>query len=87
VFFGGPSVGFTVSAKAAVDIGDQSISDDFKEEVESVDYGVVFGVGWESARFLLDGRYSWGLSVLSNDPNDADQARHRVISVLAGIRF
>ena len=87
VFFGGPSIGFNLLAKAAVDIGDQSISDDFKDQVESVDYGVVFGAGWEGARFLLDGRYSWGLSVLSNDPNDADQAKHRVISVLAGVRF
>jgi hypothetical protein len=76
-----------VLAKAAVDFGDQSISDDFKDQVESVDYGVVVGAGWEGARFLLDGRYTWGLSVLSNDPNDVDQARHRVISVLAGVRF
>jgi len=87
VVFGGPSIGFNVQAKATADIGDQSISDDFKDDVEDVDYGVVFGAGWEGGRFLLDARYSWGLSVLSTDPNDADQAKHRVISVLAGVRF
>ena len=87
VFFGGPSVGFTVRAHTTVEFGDQSISDDFKDQVESVDYGVVFGAGWEGDRFLLDGRYTWGLSVLSNDPNDADRAKHRVISLLAGVRF
>jgi len=87
VFFGGPSFGFNVLSKATIDFGDQSITDDFKDQVESFDYGVVFGAGWEGQRFLLDGRYTWGLSVLSKDTNDADQTKHRVISVLAGIRF
>ncbi len=76
-----------MKAKATADVGDQSITDDFRDDVEDVDYGVVFGAGWEGGRFLLDARYSWGLSVLSTDPNDADQAKHRVISVLAGVRF
>ena len=87
VFFGGPSIGFSVKAKASASIGDQEITDDFSDEVESVDYGVVFGAGWESGRFLIDARCTWGLSVLSNDADDADQARHRVIGVMAGVRF
>ncbi len=87
VLFGGPSIGFNVKAKASASVGDQEITDDFSDEVESVDYGVVFGAGWESGRFLIDARYTWGLSALSNDPNDADQAKHRVMSVMAGIRF
>lgn len=87
VLFGGPSIGFNVKAKASASIGEQEITDDFSDEVESVDYGLVFGAGWESGRFLIDGRYTWGLSVLSNDPDDADQARHRVIAVMAGFRF
>ena len=87
VFFGGPSIGFNVKAKASASIGDQEITDDFSDEVESVDYGIVFGAGWESGRFLIDARYTWGLSSLSNDSDDADQPRHRVIAVMAGIRF
>ena len=87
VFFGGPSIGFNIKAKASASVGDQEITDDFSDEVESVDYGVVFGAGWESGRFLIDARYTWGLSVLSSDADDTDQPRHRVISVMAGIRF
>ena len=87
ILFGGPSVGFNVKAKASASIGDQEITDDFSDEVESVDYALVFGAGWESGRFLIDGRYTWGLSVLSNDPDDADQTRHRVVAVMAGFRF
>jgi hypothetical protein len=87
VLFAGPSIGFNVQAKAAAGAGDLEVTDDFKDQVEDVDYGLVFGGAWESGRFLIEGRYSWGLSVLSNDPDDADQTRHRVISVMAGFRF
>jgi hypothetical protein len=87
VFFAGPAIGFNVLAKATVDIGGQSVSDDIKDEIESIDYAVVFGAGWEGQRFLLDGRYTWGLSIVSSDTDDDDRARHRVISVLGGVRF
>jgi hypothetical protein len=87
VFFAGPSLGFKLSAKATADAGGQITNDDIGEALESFDYGVVFGAGWEAGRFSIDGRYTWGLSRLGVDEDDSDKTTHRVITVLAGVRF
>jgi outer membrane immunogenic protein len=87
VFFAGPSLGFKLSAKATAEAGGQNTNDDIGEALESFDYGVVFGAGWEAGRFSIDGRYTWGLSRLGVDEDDSDKTTHRVITVLAGVRF
>jgi hypothetical protein len=86
VLFAGPSLGFKLSAKTESEFGDLTTKDDISEDIESFDYGVVFGAGWEAGRLSIDGRYTWGLSNISvreDDPN----TQHRVIAVLAGVRF
>jgi len=86
VLFGGPSLGFKLSAKSVSEFGDFTSEDDISDEIESVDYGVVFGAGWEAGRLTIDGRYTWGLSNISTREDDP-KTQHRVISVLAGVRF
>jgi hypothetical protein len=86
VLFAGPSLGFKLSAKAESEFGDLTTKDDISDDIEGFDYGVVFGAGWEAGRYSIDGRYTWGLSNISvreDDPN----TQHRVIAVLAGVRF
>ena len=46
VLFAGPSLGFKLSAKATAESGDQGFTEDISDEVEKLDYGVVFGGGW-----------------------------------------
>jgi Outer membrane protein beta-barrel domain len=86
VLFAGPSLGFKLSAKAVSEFGDVTTKDDIGDEIESFDYGVVFGAGWEAGRLMIDGRYTWGLSNISTREDDP-KTQHRVISVLAGVRF
>ena len=89
VLFAGPSLGFKLRANATSDFGGGSVTDDIGDEIESFDYGVVFGGGWEAGRFSIDGRYTWGLRRIGVDEDEAgsQQTKHRVIAVLAGIRF
>jgi Outer membrane protein beta-barrel domain len=87
VLFGGPSFGFKLTAKATAESSGQKTTDDIGDELESFDYGVVFGAGWEAGRLTIDGRYTWGLSALGKDQNDPEKITHRVIAVMAGIRF
>jgi hypothetical protein len=86
VLFGGPSLAFKVSANATADFGGGSVSDDISDEIESFDFGLVFGAGWEAGRLSIEGRYTWGLSRINVDQADP-QTMHRVIAVLAGVRF
>jgi hypothetical protein len=87
VLFGGPSLGFNLSAKAVSKSSGRTTTDDIGDDIESFDYGVVFGAGWEAGRFTIDGRYTWGLSEIGKDEDDPEKTTHRVIGILAGIRF
>ena len=87
VFFAGPSLGFKLSANATADFGDGSVSDDISDEIESFDFGLAFGAGWEIGRLSIDGRYTWGLSRINTDEADPQKTMHRVIAILAGVRF
>jgi outer membrane immunogenic protein len=86
--FGGPAIAFNVRAEVVVESTNNTIKEDIGDDIEDVDYGVVFGAGWQSGRWSIDGRYHWGLSTIGSDEAEpATKTRHRVISVLAGVRF
>jgi len=87
VVFGGPSLGFKLSANGVAESGGQKTKDDIGDEIESFDYGVVFGAGWEAGRLTIDGRYTWGLSRIGVDEGNPEKTTNRVIAVLAGVRF
>jgi hypothetical protein len=87
VIFGGPSIGFTLTAKVKAAASSTNTTEDISDQVKGVDYGVVFGAGWEAGRLTIDGRYTWGVSALEADETAEATTRHRVIAVMAGVRF
>jgi hypothetical protein len=85
--FAGPSFSFRVSAKAESKFEDEEESEDIDDDVERFDFGVVAGAGLEFGRFVIDGRYTWGLSNINKDETDDVKIKNRVFAVMAGIRF
>jgi hypothetical protein len=83
----GPSMAFRVRAKSRTPFGDSIVEIDVKEEVEAFDLGVVGAAGFEFGRWVVDGRYTHGLSDIDADTTDNVKMRHRVFSLSAGIRF
>jgi hypothetical protein len=62
---------------------------DVKGNYESLDYGILGGVGIEITRFLVEARYNWGLmNVLkSSNVGSATDIKSRSFAVLFGVRF
>lgn len=85
--FAGPSFGFRVSAKTEARFEDGEESEDIDDELERFDFGLVAGAGVEFGRFVIDGRYTWGLSNINKDDEDDVKIKTRVFAVMAGIRF
>ena len=86
--FAGPSFGFKLSAKTKGGFdGEEEESMDIDDEIEGFDIGFVAGAGLEFGRFVLDGRYTWGLTDIDKDKTDEVKIKNRVFSIMAGIRF
>jgi hypothetical protein len=85
--FAGPSFGFKLSAEAESSFEGEEDSDDLDDEVKSFDLGLVLGAGVEFGRFLIDGRYTWGMTDLNNDDTEDVKAKTRTFSIMAGFRF
>lgn len=84
----GPSLGFRTRAKVDFPGAPIGLSDDFEDEVEKFDAGLVTGVAVEAGRLVLDGRYTWGLmNVAKDDEFGSGTAKNRVFSASVGFRF
>lgn len=83
----GPSFAFRVRARSRIAFGGSTEEIDLEDEVKSFDLGVVGAVGWEFGRWVVDGRYTHGLSDSDVDTSDAVKARNRVMSLSAGFKF
>jgi len=81
----GPSFGYRFRAKLSVP-GLASEDEDFSEQIERMDVGLVAGVTADVGRLVLDGRYTWGLSNIEKEAT-ADKTKNRVISLTLGLRF
>lgn len=70
-FYGGPDVGFNLSAKVEFEDEGVSIEEDV-DHIKSLDFGLTFGAGLAMEKFSLEARYSMGLSSFddSDDPDD-----------------
>ncbi len=81
-FLFGPSIGINVTSEfssddASVDIGDF---------ITSTDFGLVFGVGVNIQKFLMEVRYDLGLSNIW-DIDGAPSNTNSVIGLLVGVNF
>ena len=85
---GGAAPAFKLSARARTELGAEQDTRDIGDDVETVDVGLVGGLGVEFGRALIEARYTHGvlnINVDDNDPNDRIQ--NRVFSVTVGFRI
>jgi hypothetical protein len=85
--YAGPSLGVRVRAKSRATFGSASLEDDASDALTRTDVAVVGGLEYHRGRLVFDGRYSWGLSDVDPEADDAIEIRNRGISVMAGWRF
>jgi hypothetical protein len=83
----GPSLGFRSSARLDVPGAPAGFDDDFEDEVERFDIGLVTGIGVDVGRLVLDGRYTWGLRNIAKNNEGPGEAKNRVFSATVGVRF
>ena len=87
--FLGPTFGFNTSSN--VDAG--TLSFDIDDAVDTFDFGMTFGVGFEysltSLSILFDARYSFGITNVVEDLTDGNsiEVSNRGIGVMAGVAF
>jgi hypothetical protein len=57
------------------------------DEIESVDVSLVFGVGFEISRFIIEGRGTWGFRNIAKNTGVVPDTKTRTFAILAGLRF
>ncbi|WP_223648674.1 porin family protein [Hymenobacter psoromatis] len=74
----GPQIGFLASANASVDVSGQSISQDVKDQIKSVDFGYAAGLGYQVASGPGIGlRYNGGFTDISKgNTSNSDAVRN-----------
>lgn len=86
--FGGPSFDFKVDAKLKASFEGEDEEEDIDEDVETFEFAIVVGGGVEFGHFLVEGRFSLGLTDLVKDDEDFDESiRNRTFAILGGVRF
>jgi hypothetical protein len=83
----GPSMAFRLRARNRIPFGGSTEEFDLEDDVEPFDLGIVGGVGLDAGRWVVDARYTHGLSDIDTDTSDDVRIRNRVFSLSAGIRF
>lgn len=57
------------------------------DDIESVDISLVFGVGVEVSRFIIEGRGTWGFRNIAKNTGVIPETKTRTFAILGGIRF
>ncbi len=84
---GGPVVGFNVGCKVTfTSSGDSGSEDCDDDDIESVDYGIMFGGGIMMQRLSLSIRYDLGLANVNASEGGGEQ-KNRALMLLAGYSF
>jgi hypothetical protein len=83
----GPQLGFRTSAKLKAEEGGVEIEEDFDDETESFDFGLVTGVSATIRNFVVDARYTWGLSNINALEDDDQKVKNRVFTISVGYLF
>ena len=83
----GPSMAFRLRARNRVPFGGSVEEVDLDGEVETFDLGIVGAIGVDIGRWLVDARYTHGVSDTDRDTSDDVTIRNRVFSLSAGFRF
>ncbi|HWS61070.1 MAG TPA: porin family protein [Flavobacterium sp.] len=85
----GPQIGFLISAKGELEAGGESVEVDIKDDVESVDFGLNLGAGYDfTEKFSAGLRYNFGLSDISKDiDGESYDVKNGVFSLSVGYKF
>ena len=88
-FYGaaGAAVAVLLRARTRANFGDATEEIDIRDDVESLDWGMVVAGGLELRSLVFDARYTHGLRDVDRDRTDSTQVYNRVLSFTAGIRF
>lgn len=87
----GPQIGFLTSAKTSTKVNgfNQTVEQDVKDNFESIDFGVNFGVGYDfTEHFSAGARYNIGLSnIAKTEAGDDTKLHNSVFSLGIGYKF
>lgn len=85
----GPQIGFLTSAKGELKAEGESFEVDIKDGLESVDFGLNLGAGYDfTEKFSAGLRYNFGLSNIANtDAGDDTDVKNSVLSISVGYKF
>ena len=84
IIFGGPAIAIKLSAKSTLEVLGE-IEETILEDVKNNDYGIVVGAGFDFGGFVIEGRYTIGLTPIDGD--EETDIKNRVISFMAGVYF
>jgi len=86
---GGAAPAFKLAAQSKVELGgDEQPPGDIDDAFESLDLGLVGGLGVQFRRALIEARYTHGLLKINTDDNDPEERlNNRVFSVTMGFRL
>jgi metal-dependent hydrolase (beta-lactamase superfamily II) len=83
----GPSFGFNVKAASSSEIGDIEQSVDIDDSIAGFEMSLAVAVGYQTGRFLVEGRYMEGLTNVLENATDTMNYTTRTFAVLGGFRF
>ena len=83
----GPAVAWRLKAVSRTKFSGDTEEMDLGDSVKGYDVGVVGAVGARFGRFVVDGRYTHGLTDIDSDTSDETTVRNRAITISAGIGF
>lgn len=82
----GPQIGFLVAAESEFSAGGESETEDIKDELKSVDFGLNFGLGYKlDSGINFGARYNLGLSNIADD--DDYELKNSVFQISVGYLF
>jgi len=85
---GGAAPAFKLAARVKATLDGREESRDFDDGIEGFDLGLVGGAGVEFGPFMIEGRYTHGVTHINTDDNgDEDRIKNRVFSVMFGVRL
>ena len=85
-FLAGPSFNVNVSA-TAIDVIPSRTKENVSDRIHDAELGLVLGGGAAFGAFLVEGRYSAGLTNIADDPQLTASLKNRAFAILVGARF
>ena len=83
--FVGPALAFNISATYKIEVdGDEDDGD--IEDINAMDFGLVFGAGADLGKITIDGRYNLGLTNIPDVEGDP-KVKNSVISFMLGYKL